>query len=88
MKINPFHQNPINPYKRQEAKVEQTELQKQKKADKVEISSEAKEMQSLNKIQEGRQERIDQLKASVENGTYKPDATQTAENLLKFFRQN
>ncbi|WP_166786681.1 flagellar biosynthesis anti-sigma factor FlgM [Jeotgalibacillus salarius] len=88
MKINPIQQNPINPYKRQEAKVEQTELQKQKTADKVEISSEAKEMQSLNKLQEGRQERIDQLKAAVENGTYKPDATQTADNLLKFYRQS
>ncbi|MFB1082262.1 flagellar biosynthesis anti-sigma factor FlgM [Jeotgalibacillus sp. JSM ZJ347] len=88
MKINPFHQNPINPYKRQEAKVEQAELQKQKKADKVEISAEAKEMQGLNKVQEGRQERIDQLKAAVESGTYQPDASKTAENLLKFYRQS
>ncbi|WP_227394300.1 flagellar biosynthesis anti-sigma factor FlgM [Jeotgalibacillus aurantiacus] len=88
MKINPFHQNPVNPYKRQQAKLDQTEQNRQKVSDKVEISNTAKELQSNNRIQEERQSRVDKLKVQVENGTYKSDPSQTALDLLKYYRKS
>ncbi|TFD95785.1 flagellar biosynthesis anti-sigma factor FlgM [Jeotgalibacillus sp. R-1-5s-1] len=86
MKINPLNNSAINPYKRQQAKVEQAEAQKQKTTDKLEISNQAKELLGNGRIQAERREKVDQLKSEVENGTYKADPKKTAEDLLKFFR--
>ena len=86
MKINPLSNANVNPYNRQSAKIDQAEGKKAGMADKLEISSQAKEMQGSNHIQAERQEKIDQLKVDIESGTYKADPKQTANDLLKHFR--
>ena len=85
MKINPLNNPNVNPYKRQQAKIDQTNDQKTR-TDKVEISSQAKEMQGNNRIQAERQDKINQLKIDIESGNYKVDSKKTAEDLLKHFR--
>ncbi|MGD7043335.1 flagellar biosynthesis anti-sigma factor FlgM [Jeotgalibacillus proteolyticus] len=86
MKINSINSANLNPYARQQAKVDQSDAQKLQKADKLEISSQAKEMQESSSIQAQRQEKLDQLKLTIENGTYQADPKQTAADLLKHFR--
>lgn len=54
--------------------------------DKVEISSQAKELQNASDIK-SRQEKIAQLKAEIENGSYKVDGNSIAENMVNFYKK-
>lgn len=57
--------------------------------DKIEISSQAKEMQHASDAVTGsRQEKIAQLKAQIENGSYKVDANHIAKNMINFIKSN
>ncbi|WP_071460829.1 flagellar biosynthesis anti-sigma factor FlgM [Bacillus massilinigeriensis] len=86
MKIN-NNQGPsgINPYIQKKAKVGKTEFNQRTKADKVEISSAAKEMQQMSRVQQERTQRVESLKNQVENGTYKQEPKETAKSMLEFF---
>lgn len=87
MKINPnLNVNNINPYKRNQMKTEAAHSTAKVGADKLEISDAAKQLSGLTSYPAERAERVQQLKAQVEAGTYKPDAAKTAEDLLKFFK--
>jgi negative regulator of flagellin synthesis FlgM len=88
MKINPYGTQGINPYKRQMNKLDQTG-KTTGKADKVEISPEAKEMQHqvTNQTPE-RQAKIDEIKLQVENGTYKVDPKAVAKSIINFYSKN
>lgn len=77
----------INPYKRQMNKLDAAANTHNKKADKVEISSTAKEMQQLSQVSVQRQEKVEELKLQVENGTYKLDAKETAKSILNFYHK-
>lgn len=55
--------------------------------DKVEISAKAKEPQKGPDLMKERQEKIAQLKATVENGTYKVDGKGIAEKMVNFYKQ-
>ena len=70
VKINNFRPSGVNPYSNQQNKMDHLGKSKQKKTDVVEISSEAKEMQSISSIEKERQTKVEELKAQVENGTY------------------
>jgi len=72
MKINQYGTQPVNPYH---------------KSDKVEISAKAKELQKGPDLMKERQEKIAQLKAAVENGTYKVDGKGIAEKMVNFYKQ-
>ncbi|WP_079506665.1 flagellar biosynthesis anti-sigma factor FlgM [Mesobacillus jeotgali] len=88
MKINNnFGTSGINPYKRQMNKLDTAANTQNKKADKVEISSTAKEMQQLSQVSVERKQKVDELKIQVENGTYKPDSRETAKSILNFFHK-
>jgi len=55
--------------------------------DNVQISPEALEMLEAERANQGdRAERLEQLRASVQNGTYRVDAEKLAEKLLPFFK--
>ncbi|AZB44541.1 flagellar biosynthesis anti-sigma factor FlgM [Bacillus sp. FJAT-42376] len=86
MKINNYGANGINPYKRNAEQVIKSEAV-QKKQDKIEISSAAKELQSTNKLTEARQEKLDQLKAKIENGTYEIKPAEIARKFADFYKQ-
>lgn len=87
MKINRINIPAVNPYKANQLKAEQAEQQTKMKTDKLEISSEAKQLSEKSSITVERNERVQQLKAQVESGTYKVDADQLAANLVKYFKK-
>lgn len=88
MKINNYGTNGINPYRQQQLnKINHTEQTNQNKKDKVEISAAAKDMQQLSSIESERKAKIDELKARIEDGNYKIDSKQIAQNILKFYKK-
>ncbi|WP_409252014.1 flagellar biosynthesis anti-sigma factor FlgM [Bacillus sp. SCS-153A] len=86
MKINNINNSGINPYKRQQNKVDQAAKTGLQKADKLEISSAAKEMQETSKLVKERQAKVEELKINVQNGNYKPDPQNIAKGLINFYR--
>jgi len=87
MKINPnLNVNNINPYKRNQIKTDAAQSAAKVGADKLEISDAAKQLSGLTSYPTERAERVQQLKAQVDAGTYKPDAAKIAEDLLKFYK--
>ncbi|WP_107842087.1 flagellar biosynthesis anti-sigma factor FlgM [Metasolibacillus meyeri] len=85
MKINPINLKAINSYKPQLRPVKQTD-QATSFADKIEISSAAKEMQVTADYNTERAVRVQQLKADIQSGEYKVNARQVAEDMLKYYR--
>lgn len=83
MKINQTGPLGVNPYKKQMNKVAVTE--KQAKADKVEISSAAKQLQEASPIMIARQEKVESLKQQVQNGTYQVDTEAIANSVYDFY---
>jgi negative regulator of flagellin synthesis FlgM len=55
--------------------------------DKVEISTAAKRLQGTQKLEEARQEKIEQIKAQVENGTYHVPSAKIAEKMYGFWNK-
>lgn len=89
VKINPYSSQGINPYKRQTNKLDQANKAAGKTADKVEISSAAKEMQQGGPdVVTQRQAKIDDIKLQVENGTYKVDPKMVAKSIVNFYSKN
>jgi negative regulator of flagellin synthesis FlgM len=87
MKINPLGSQGINPYKRQMGKLDQANKTVSKAADKVEISSAAKEMQQESQITNERDAKVNELKIQVENGTYKVDPKAVAKSIVNFYKK-
>ncbi|QED49608.1 flagellar biosynthesis anti-sigma factor FlgM [Cytobacillus dafuensis] len=85
MKINNFGASGVNPYKRQMNKLDQVDKLANKAADKVEISTEAKEMQHVTQIENERQAKVEELKIQVENGTYKVNPKEVARGIYQFY---
>lgn len=85
MKINNFGSSGINPYKRQMNNMENAKSSAKSGSDKVEISATAKEMQQLSQYSASRQERVEQLKLQVQNGTYKVNPEQVAKSMIDFY---
>jgi negative regulator of flagellin synthesis FlgM len=89
MKINPYGTQGINPYKRNMNKLDQAGKTTGKTTDKVEISSEAIEMQQqVNQTTAERQSKIDEIKLQVENGTYKVDPKTVAKSIINFYSKH
>ena len=82
MKINRINKA----YGKNVGKVKKTEKSEFKK-DKIEISEEAKSFQvamnAINKLPEARQDKVDELKKQIEEGTYKPSAKEIAKRMLQ-----
>ena len=56
------------------------------KTDKLEISSEAKQLSEMSSFTVERNERVQELKAQVQAGTYEVNPEQLASNLVKYFK--
>jgi negative regulator of flagellin synthesis FlgM len=80
MKINDIHRTgAVNPYRKTaDSQLSQTESKK-KKIDEVNISSEAKELQSSTETR-----RVESLKQSYISGTYHVEAHKIADKLLPY----
>ena len=87
MKINNFRPSGVNPYSNQQNKMDQLGKLKHKKTDVVEISREAKEMQSISSIEKERQTKVEELKAQVGNGTYKLQPNEIAKSIIDYYRK-
>ena len=87
MKINNFRPTGVNPYQNQQNKMDHLEQSKQKKTDVVEISPEAKEMQSISSIDKERQTKVEELKAQVQKGTYTLQPNQIAKSMIDYYRK-
>ncbi len=85
MKINNIGTTGINPYKKAINKLDKVNNTTTAKADKVEISSAAKEMQQISQISTARQEKVEQLKLQVQNGTYKVKPQEIATSIMGFY---
>ena len=86
MKIQRFNLPAINPYKTNQLRAEQLERKAKMGVDKLEISSEAKQLSEISPITVERNERVQQLKAEIDSGTYKVNAEQLASNLAKYYK--
>ena len=87
MKINNFRPSGVNPYSNQQNKMDHLGKSKHKKTDVVEISREAKEMQSISSIEKERQTKVEELKAQVQNGTYNLQPNQIAKSMIDYYRK-
>ncbi|MGG0177955.1 flagellar biosynthesis anti-sigma factor FlgM [Gottfriedia acidiceleris] len=60
---------------------------KREQEGKIEISPQAKDNQIANQIIEKRDERIQQLKKQIDEGTYKVQPMKVAEKMLSYFNK-
>ena len=86
MKINPLGLQAINSYKNQTRAVKSENTTKTF-ADHIEISSKAKEMQATSTYANERAERMKKIKDEIDSGSYKVDAKQVAQDMLKYYRR-
>ncbi|MFF2483661.1 flagellar biosynthesis anti-sigma factor FlgM [Paenibacillus sp. NPDC058071] len=87
MKINePGRINAVNSYQKQSGqKIDAAN--KKKQIDQVQISSMAKELQSINQAQTAeRAAKVEELKQQVQSGTYHIEAGKIAEKLFPFIK--
>ena len=83
MKINPMQS--VNAYRKQQEVNTAKQPDMTRKQDDVQISSEAKKMQQSSQLNLDRQEKIQQLKEKIENGTYEVNAQETARKFYDFW---
>lgn len=85
MKINNFGINPLNAYNNAKR---QKQVQNASKsfADRIEISSQAKEMNVTTQYEAERAAKVNKLKEDIQNGEYKVNARQVAEDMLKYYK--
>ncbi|MFY3791558.1 flagellar biosynthesis anti-sigma factor FlgM [Ureibacillus sp. MALMAid1270] len=86
MKITSYGVNNVNPYNKQQQKLRAASESKTF-ADKIEISSAAKEMQVNSTVNTERAEKVQKLKEQIASGEYKVDARKVAEDILKYYRR-
>ncbi|UPM54132.1 flagellar biosynthesis anti-sigma factor FlgM [Gottfriedia acidiceleris] len=67
--------------------VEKIEQNKRKQEGKIEISPQAKDNQIANQLIEERNERLQQLKKQIDEGTYKVQPIKVAEKMLSYFNK-
>ncbi|WP_246238105.1 flagellar biosynthesis anti-sigma factor FlgM [Alkalicoccus luteus] len=84
MKINPMHS--VQAYKSQQ-NVQRQQQEIVKKADQLEISAQAKELAKAREFTEAREQKVQELKAQVQNGTYKPDLNETARKMYDYWNK-
>ena len=82
MKITPIQVNSVNPYNKQQRKMNAT-ASTSTITDKIEISATAKEMSTISAE---RAQKIQKLKEQIQTGEYKVDARKVAEDMLKYYR--
>ncbi|RUL54181.1 flagellar biosynthesis anti-sigma factor FlgM [Lysinibacillus antri] len=85
MKITSFSINSVNPYNKQQRSAKAAS-EKQAFADKIEISTTAKEMSASSTYSSERAQKVQQLKEKIQSGEYQVDARKVAEDMLKYYR--
>lgn len=86
MKITNNNIQPVNPYRANQVKNEQTKNETAIQKDRLEISNEAKQLSEPSPITAQRNEKVSALKAQIQAGTYKVDAEQLASDLIGYYQ--
>lgn len=73
----------MNPYKKQIEKMDK--LQKTAGTDKIQISTEALELQKGSRIETDRQAKVDELKSKIESGEYQVNPREVAKKMYEFW---
>ncbi len=76
----------INPYKANELQVKKSAQHQLAQKDKLEISSEAKQLSEITSYATERKEHVQKLKAQIDAGTYEVNAEKIADSLLKYYQ--
>jgi negative regulator of flagellin synthesis FlgM len=85
MKIQNYRSSSIHLYQKQ---LDQQKLTKKRsQEDKIEISTQAKELQRMSEIELERQEKVQKMIEQVESGAYAIDAKEIAKSLIQFYRK-
>ena len=84
MKINNVNRVNVNPYEKHMDKRDKTE--KNPKRDKVEISSEALELQKGNSLELERQKKVEELREKVQSGNYEVNPQEVAQKMADFWK--
>ena len=87
MKINNVNLPIVNPYKANELNVQKSVQTKHAQTDKLEISSKAKQLSETSSYTAERNERIQEIKAQVDAGTYKIDSQEIAKKLISYYNK-
>lgn len=85
MKIFNYGVQGVNPYTNTTRK-QPTQKAGESFADKLEISSAAKELTVTSEFTAQRAEKVQQLKADIQSGNYKVDANKVAADMLKYYK--
>ncbi|GLB60195.1 flagellar biosynthesis anti-sigma factor FlgM [Cytobacillus sp. NCCP-133] len=85
MKINNIGRTNMNPYNKQMDKMEKA--QNVTKRDKIEISSEALNLQKGNPLEMERQQKVEKLKEEVQSGKYEINAKEVAKKMYEFWNK-
>lgn len=84
MKIHGPNQTNFNPYKNHVQK--QADYKKDiNKADQIEISSQAKQLQESGNSSTKRSERVQEIKQAVDSGEYKVNPDKIAQKMISFW---
>jgi negative regulator of flagellin synthesis FlgM len=86
MKINPLGIRAIQSYNQAQS-VKKADKKGETFADKLEISSKAKEMQVTSSYESERADKINKLKEDINSGNYKVDARKVAQDMLNYYRR-
>lgn len=86
MKINPYQSIQQNLFRKQLEKHDKT-AESKAKSDKLEISSEALEMQKGTPIEKERQAKVEELKQKIEDGEYKVNPQAVANKFYQFWNE-
>ncbi|MCP3028099.1 flagellar biosynthesis anti-sigma factor FlgM [Halobacillus sp. A5] len=85
MKIQGTNRTNLNPYQKQMNQQNDLKNNTKQQQDKVEISDHGKALHDAGKTSEERRKYIEEIKAQLDDGNYKVNSKQTAENLVDFF---
>jgi negative regulator of flagellin synthesis FlgM len=87
MKINPYGRIPSNPYQKQIKHSAEVQNVQSTKRDKIEISTEALEMQKIDGASAVRKEKVEALKNQINSGNYQVNYEQVAEKFFDFWNK-
>lgn len=86
MKITNNNIPPINPYRVNQVKAEQTKQREVALSDRLEISNAAKKLSESSSITTQRNEKVSKLKAQIQAGTYQVNPEKLASDMIGYFR--
>ncbi|WP_088104283.1 flagellar biosynthesis anti-sigma factor FlgM [Halalkalibacter urbisdiaboli] len=86
MKVNPYQSIQQNPYRKQVEKSDKAAAVSGKR-DKLEISSQALEMQQGTRIEKERIDKVEQLKKQIEAGEYKVNPQAVAAKFYGYWNE-